>query len=118
MKIYHEAWGRPGDFGVVAYDEEVMVGAAFGRLFTDRDHGHGYVDSDTPELGIAVAEGYRGKGIGRSLMEALADEARAHGMDRMSLSVNNPNPAKHLYDSLGYVAVDDDGSSTTMVIEL
>lgn len=116
--MYHQGWGRIGDVGVKAVSGKHLVGAAFARLFTDERHGHGYVDDQTPEVGVGVAKGNRGQGIGRRLMNALADTARAEGILRLSLSVNNPNPAKRLYESLGYVLVDDDGSASTMVLEL
>jgi GNAT superfamily N-acetyltransferase len=115
---YHMGWGRVGDVGVKAVLEGELVGVAFARLFTDDDHGHGYVDDETPELGIGVAKPHRGKGIGRRLMGALAEVARAEGAPRLSLSVNNPNPAKRLYESLGYATVQDDGSSSVMVLSL
>jgi GNAT superfamily N-acetyltransferase len=115
---YHEGWGRAGDIGVKAIMADELVGAAFARLFTDEDHGHGFVDSETPELGIGVVSGHRGKGIGRELMLGLAEKARAEGIHRLSLSVNNPNPAKRLYESLGYTTVQDDGASSVMVLVL
>lgn len=115
---YHQGWGRAGDIGVKAMDGEVLVGAAFARLFTDDNHGHGYVDEETPELGIGVAKGHRGQGIGRKLMDALAELARTEGFPRLSLSVNNPNPAKRLYQSFGYTLVSDDGESSVMLLEL
>ena len=118
IAMYHRGWGRSGDIGVGAFIGKEMVGAAFARRFTDDSHGHGYVDSETPELGIGVAKTHRGLGIGRRLMVALAGAAREQGIRRLSLSVNNPNPAKHLYESLGYTLVEDDGKSSMMVLEL
>lgn len=118
VAMYHEGWGRTGDIGVKAVTGDELVGTAFARLFTDESHGHGYVDDQTPELGIGVAKRSRGKGIGRRLMVALAETAQAKGIIRLSLSVNNPNPARGLYESLGYVLVEDDGKSSTMVLNL
>jgi ribosomal protein S18 acetylase RimI-like enzyme len=118
LAIYHRGWGRNGDFGVAASVDGTFAGAAVARLFTEEKHGHGYTDPETPELGIAVEPDFRGRGIGRHLMNALADAARERGIQRFSLSVNNPNPAKHLYESLGYAAVNVNGDSTVMVLGL
>lgn len=115
---YHAGWGRPGDIGVRGSVDDEFAGAAVARLFTDNDHGHGYLDEETPELSIAVVPGLRGQGVGRALLGALADEARSSGFQRLSLSVNNPNPARHLYRSVGFAEIDDDGSSVLMVLEL
>jgi GNAT superfamily N-acetyltransferase len=115
---YHRGWGRPGDFGVIAETNGDFAGAAFARLFTDDDHGEGFVDEETPELAIAVAEHFRRRGVGRLLMVELADEARRHGISRLALSVNDPNPARSLYGALGYRTIANDGTSSTMVLDL
>ena len=115
---YHQGWGRPGDLVVKALVGNGVVGAAFCRRFTDAEHGHGFVDESTPELGIGVHADFRRRGIGRRLMMELADAARAEGFARLSLSVNNPNPSRHLYETLGYRTVQDDGESSIMVLDL
>ena len=38
------------------------------------------------------------------MMERIHERARADGIHQISLSVNHDNPAKRLYESLGYEA--------------
>ena len=115
---YHRDWMRPGDLGVVAEQDGDVVGVAFCRLFTEADHGHGYVDDRTPELAVAVAEGQRGKGLGGRLMTELAEAARASGCERLSLSVDAENPARRLYERLGYETISVDDGGARMVLDL
>jgi GNAT superfamily N-acetyltransferase len=108
---YHEGWGRKGDLGVIAERDGEAVGASLCRLFTAENHGHGYVDDETPELAVAVWAGHRGEGIGTRLMNAVEDAARDAGCSQISLSVDAGNPAWRLYERLGYetLTVDDEG---------
>jgi len=92
---------------------------AFFRLFTEDEHGHGYVDDETPELGIAVREDSRGEGIGTLLLAELAEQARSRGIIRLSLSVEPENPALRLYQRVGYVEISrDDERGVRMVLDL
>ncbi|HXF68184.1 MAG TPA: GNAT family N-acetyltransferase [Thermoflexus sp.] len=55
---------------------------------------------------VAVAEGFRGRGIGRALVSACLEYARAHGGRWAALQVRADNaPALRLYRSLGFVEI-------------
>ena len=118
LAIYHENWGRPGDVGVVADTDGTPIGAAYGRLFTDDRHGHGFVDIATPEIAIAVEPTHVGAGIGTGLLGALEAAYRDGGTAQLSLSVSVANPAMRLYERLGYVEIDRDDNSARMVKQL
>lgn len=54
--------------------------------------------------GLAVEPGSQRTGIGRALMEAIIQEARARGGRRLTLGVFGPNEAaRALYEDLGFV---------------
>jgi ribosomal protein S18 acetylase RimI-like enzyme len=113
---YHRDWGRRGDLGIVAEVGGEVVGVAYCRLFTEDDHGHGYVDDETPEVAVAVREGSRGVGLGARLLNALAEAAYAAGFARLSLSVHAENPARRLYERLGYREISTDGAGVRMLL--
>ena len=116
--VFHEDWGRPGDTALVAEREGRLVGLVWYRLFTEGSHGEGFVDEQTPELAIAVVAGFRGRGVGGELMAAAHERARLDGFERLSLSVDPDNPAKRLYEKLGYVDYETDDGLGRMVLEL
>ena len=112
--MYLAGWPRPGDFGLVA-EQDGPVGAAWYRTFTAADHGYGFVAEDVPELSIAVVASRRHEGIGRRLLADLIDASLAQGHAAISLSVNEDNPARGLYESTGFVPTEQRGGSWTMV---
>ena len=108
-------WGRPGDRAVIAEEGERPVGAAWYRFGTEEDHSWGYVDPETPELGMGVCADFRSKGIGRALLGVIIETARNEGLRAISLSVDPANFARQLYESKGFVKVGESGTSWTMI---
>jgi ribosomal protein S18 acetylase RimI-like enzyme len=73
-----------------------------GRLYIDR------ADEDIRITDIALLPEFRGRGIGRMLMEEILEEGRA-ARKRVTIHVEHDNPARHLYDRLGFRHVDTNG---------
>jgi GNAT superfamily N-acetyltransferase len=116
---YITGWPRDSDLGVIAEADGKRVGAAWLRFFPDSDLGYGFVAADVPELTIGVAAHWRGRGVGRALLRAIAERAMSAGISQISLSVERKNFAQKLYLSEGYQIVDcSDRDSDTMVKDL
>jgi GNAT superfamily N-acetyltransferase len=117
-------WTRAGDAGVIAEDDGLPVGAAWYRLFSENDHAWGFVDSLTPELGIALTPDYRGRGLGGLLLEALVTTARGQRLPALSLCTSRSKKANalHLYEQAGFVEIakvpDTSGTGVVMVLRL
>lgn len=76
-------------------------GAPVGLLKLLREPGHWQV------LQIQLSEGVRGQGLGRQLLEDVMEEA-ARAEVPVTLSVLKANPAKQLYERLGFKVVGED----------
>jgi GNAT superfamily N-acetyltransferase len=107
---YVRGFGRQvGDIGLLVEQDATPCGAAWVRLM----QGYGFVDAHTPELTIALLPPFRGQGLGTLLLEALLDAVRPH-FQQVSLSVVKENPARRLYERLGFVTVSQNGDSLTL----
>lgn len=83
--------------------EIILVGGApAGRLAVDRSGG------EIDLLDISLLPEHRGQGIGGRLLEGLLAEAARDGR-RVRLQVERANPARRLYERLGFVPRGDDG---------
>ncbi|WP_299515512.1 GNAT family N-acetyltransferase [uncultured Rummeliibacillus sp.] len=120
IKKYHENWGRKGDKALIAINTNNQpVGAVWYRLFNESNKGYGYVDNNTPELGIAVIEEARGMGVGTLLMKKIIHQAICEGYKSISLSVDPENrDAVHIYKKLGFEDYAVSGTSITMVYRI
>lgn len=118
IEKYLKNWGEEkGDYALMAVRTDgTPIGAIWIRKFKKDDAGYGFVDEETPELGMAICLPYRGKGIGRKLLSKMSSHARSFGYQALSLSVSADNfPAIHLYETSGFKKVsEDDGGSWIM----
>jgi ribosomal protein S18 acetylase RimI-like enzyme len=112
--MYLVGWPRHGDYGLVA-EEDDPVGAAWYRTYTETSHGYGFVGENVPELSVAVIASRRHEGIGRQLLVELIEASVAQGHPALSLSVNENNPARRLYESVGFQPVAHHGFTWTMI---
>ncbi len=120
---YVVGWPRAGDGGLVAEaggkgDGDGAVGATWYRVMSPDDPGYGFVDTETPEITIGIVPSWRGRGVGRRLLVALLDVAHADGHEALSLSVEEDNEARRLYESVGFRFLHKVGHAWTMVIDL
>jgi ribosomal protein S18 acetylase RimI-like enzyme len=103
-------WRRPQDFGFVARLDGAAIGAAWARQFSPAEQPAFYVDERTPEIIIGVTPHLRDRGIGGMLLNALIAEADRRGVG-LCLNVRHDNPARRLYERLGFRLVPGSGVS-------
>lgn len=117
LSRYVEGWGRAGDLGFVAEEagSGLPVGAVWSRLPEGVDKGFAYVNDETPELAVAVSPEHRGRGVGTALMKRLLSEASAL-FPALSLSVSPENPARRLYERLGFETFEVRGGHPLMLM--
>lgn len=77
-------------------------GQRAGRLYVHRGR------SDIRIMDIALAPAFRGRGIGTALLRSLMDEAQQSGR-KLSIHVEMNNPARRLYDRLGFEPTGEHG---------
>lgn len=123
--LAHYYTGFPGarDLGLADQDDvgdgdDVVRSVAWLVFLPAEDPGYGFVDVDVPELSLTTFPGHRGRGIGGALLRALVDEARVRGIAGISLSVEDGNDARHLYERTGFRVVGRSGDADTMLLEL
>jgi GNAT superfamily N-acetyltransferase len=97
-----ESRGEDAEY-VAAMIDGVMVGSASVDIADMPSTGNMMRGVPTAEFGVSVVDGWRGRGIGRALIEHLERWAAARGVERMILNVSEANEgAIRLYHSMGY----------------
>ena len=115
LQVYLTGFGtRPGDYCLVAEAAGTVVGAAWSRIMED----YGHIDSSTPSLAISLLPDYRGLGIGTQLLNRLLLLLQENGYLRTSLSVQNGNPALHLYERAGFQILAKKGTEYLMLRDI
>lgn len=120
VAAYHDAPGRVlhlemTEPGRAEEFIERVHGGAYGTFHTGYARGY-YQDAictgvilgaeAAPGVGfilqVAVEPGFRKRGLGRNLVLDLANQFYQHGMQTMALGVTQSNPARKLYEELGF----------------
>ena len=115
LSRYIENFGlQKMDLCLVAVKEEKLIGACWGRLFSEANKGFGFLDSETPELSIAVKSNYRNQGVGSKLIEEIIQLYRTTQVKSLSLSVDKKNPAFGLYRKIGFEVIEETQKSVVM----
>lgn len=118
-----ELYGYVANFGslddncLVAEIDKEVVGAVWCRIFREDFKGYGFVDDTIPELSISVLKSYRGKGVGRQLMNEMLKLLSEEDYEKVSLSVQKENYAAELYKSLGFNVVSETDEDYIMIYE-
>lgn len=105
LKKYTYDWGGKNDIGFVAEKDGKRIGIIWSRLFNAENQGYGYIDDETPEVGIAVKAEYQNRGIGSELFKTFFIEAIDRAYKKISLSVDKRNRAVRLYKREGFKIV-------------
>jgi putative acetyltransferase len=94
-----EVGERPGSVGLLAEADGAVVGDCWMMAMPRVKMRH------VGQIGMAIAEGWRGVGLGRALLERVVDHGRSsEHIWRIELGVLHENaPAIALYESLGFV---------------
>jgi ribosomal protein S18 acetylase RimI-like enzyme len=78
-----------------------VAGEIIGHCFWDVAGGNAELAS------IYVGPAHRRRGIGRQLVALFLEDAKAGGMAMATLGVRPDNPARHLYEGLGFARMHD-----------
>ena len=118
IDVYIRDFGKKqDDFCMFAELNGKTVGGAWLRILDGEIKGFGNIDSETPELAIALFKEYRHLGIGTELMNHIIDLTfNSRGYKQISLSVNKANYAVKMYEKFGFEIVKENEQDYIMVL--
>jgi ribosomal protein S18 acetylase RimI-like enzyme len=95
-----------GEYWVAEVDGEIVGSALWTQFQASACFKPEHRDAATV-MGVVVDERFRGRGIGRQLLEAVEERMRASGVASVFLNVViNNRPAARLYESLGFLPLE------------
>jgi RimJ/RimL family protein N-acetyltransferase len=99
---------------LAAIDPESDRGVGVARFVRDPKR------RDSAEVAFAVLETWQGRGVGKALMRALADRARAEGITRITaLMLAHNSPMRHLLAEIGPIrVVSRDAGAVELAVDL
>lgn len=103
---FGEAWNRGQVLGILSLSDVWLVLAT--PAGADRPEGFALARrmlDDSELLLLAVCPEARGRGVGRALVDGVAEEARLRGAIRLMLEMRDGNPALALYSAAGFAEV-------------
>jgi ribosomal protein S18 acetylase RimI-like enzyme len=115
---YIKDFGRKDDFCLVAEHENTLIGAIWTRLFTSEEKGYGFVNTDTPEVSMAIDFEHRNSGVGAVLMHEILEKLKNKGCKQVSLSVDMRNYAFTFYKKIGFETVEIKENSAVMLYKI
>jgi GNAT superfamily N-acetyltransferase len=86
----------------VTWDVVLVDGVPAGRLYVDR------LQDEIRVVDIALLAGFRGAGVGGALLRDILNEGRDAGLP-VTIHVERTNPARSLYERLGFRQIDTTG---------
>lgn len=107
MQFRAQDHGYRTRFPNARFDVIECGGAPIGRLVVDRS------EREIRVVDVALLPAHRNRGIGTSLLRALLAEAAANGR-AVTLHVARDNPARSLYQRLGFASVSEDAIYVAM----
>ena len=89
-KILKDSVKRKGDLFLICQKADgALLGSVWYRFWKINNHSYGFVDENTPEIGIGVVKEFRRLGIGTELMNHIIKHAKNKGIISLKDTISN-----------------------------